>query len=182
MDAKTLCLAVLSRGDASGYEIKKTLEDPPFSHFQDTGFGSIYPALSSLAQDGLVTGRAMPQEKRPDKKVYSITPSGRTALIEALGTPPGPDRFRSDFLFVLFLADQMSGAQLRRLIDDRIALYEERIAAMESRMDGACEIEAGPGFVHGFGLALYKSARDYLLANRDRFLAEADGDQRLVAE
>ncbi len=182
MDAKTLCLAVLSRGDASGYEIKKTLEDPPFSHFQDTGFGSIYPALGSLARDGLVSGRAMPQDKRPDKKVYSITPAGRTALIEALGEPPGPDRFRSDFLFVLFLADQMSGAQLRRLIDDRIALYEERIAAMESRIEGACQIEAGPAFVHGFGLALYKGARDYLLANRDRFLEEAEGGQRLVAE
>ena len=182
MDAKTLCLAVLSRGDASGYEIKKTLEDPPFSHFQDTGFGSIYPALGSLAQDGLVTGRAMPQEKRPDKKVYSITSAGRTALIDALGKMPGPDRFRSDFLFVLFLADQMSGAHLRRLIDERIALYEERIAAMESRLDEAGAVEPGPGFVHGFGLTLYKSARDYLLANRDRFLAEAEGGQRLVAE
>ncbi len=124
----------------------------------------------------------MPQDKRPDKKVYSITPAGRTALIEALGEPPGPDRFRSDFLFVLFLAEQMSGAQLRRLIDDRIALYEERISAMESRIEGACQIEAGPAFVHGFGLALYKGARDYLLANRDRFLEEAEGGQRLVAE
>ncbi len=182
MDAKTLCLAVLSRGDASGYEIKKTLEDPPFSHFQDTGFGSIYPALSSLAQGGLVTGRAMPQDKRPDKKVYSITPAGRTALIDALGQPPGPDRFRSDFLFILFLADQMPSARLRRLIDDRIALYEERIAAMESRIEDACHVEPGPAFVHGFGLALYRSARDYLLANRDRFLDKAEGGQRLVAE
>ncbi len=182
MDAKTLCLAVLSRGDASGYEIKKTLEDPPFSHFQDTGFGSIYPALGSLAKNGLVSGRAMPQDKRPDKKVYSITAAGRTALIEALGTPPGPDRFRSDFLFALFLADQISGAQLRRLIDDRIAFYEERISAMESRIEGACQIEPGPAFVHGFGLALYQSARDYLRANRDRFLEEAEGGERLVAE
>ncbi len=182
MDAKTLCLAVLSRGDASGYEIKKTLEDPPFSHFQDTGFGSIYPALGSLAQGGLVTGRAMPQDKRPDKKVYSITPAGRTALIEALGELPGPDRFRSDFLFILFLADQMPSAHLRRLIDDRIAFYEERIAAMESRIEGACHTEPGPAFVHGFGLALYRSARDYLLANRDRFLEKAEGGQRLVAE
>ena len=119
MDAKTLCLAVLSRGDASGYEIKKKLEEAPFSHFQDTGFGSIYPALGALSKDGLVTGRAMPQEKRPDKKVYSITPAGRTTLIEALQHPPGPDKFRSDFLFILFLADHASPEHLRRIIDDR---------------------------------------------------------------
>src|SRR3546814_8991519 len=33
MDAKTLCLGVLSRGAASGYEIKKAFEEGPFSHF-----------------------------------------------------------------------------------------------------------------------------------------------------
>ena len=182
MDAKTLCLAVLSRGDASGYEIKKKLEEAPFSHFQDTGFGSIYPALGALSKDGLVTGRAMPQEKRPDKKVYSITPAGRTTLIEALQHPPGPDKFRSDFLFILFLADHASPEHLRRIIDDRISTYEERIAAMEERCSGDTKLPPGHAFVHGFGLMLYRTAREYLLAHREEFLKEMAGEDRLVAE
>ncbi|MCZ6511637.1 MAG: PadR family transcriptional regulator, partial [Alphaproteobacteria bacterium] len=48
MDTKTLCLGVLTHGDASGYEIKKALEDGPFGHIQEIGFGSIYPALAKL--------------------------------------------------------------------------------------------------------------------------------------
>ena len=182
MDAKTLCLAVLSRGEASGYEIKKKLEEPPFSHFQDTGFGSIYPALSALSNEGLVSGRAMPQDKRPDKKVYSVTPSGRTALVEALHQPPGPDRFRSDFLFLLFMADQLAPERLRLLIDERIAIYEERIAAMEGCGREVCASAPARGFVHGFGLSLYRAARDYLVSHREAFLEDVEGKQRLVAE
>ena len=182
MDAKTLCLAVLSRGDASGYEIKKKLEEPPFSHFQDTGFGSIYPALSALSNEELVSGRAMPQDKRPDKKVYAITPSGRTALVEALARPPAPDRFRSDFLFLLFMADQLEPERLRLLIDERIAVYDARIAAMEGCSPEHCAATLGHDFVHGFGLSIYRAARDYLVANREAFLERVEGKQRLVAE
>ena len=58
MDARTLCLSVLQQRDASGYDIKKALEQPPYCYFQDTGFGSIYPALAHLAEQGAVEVRA----------------------------------------------------------------------------------------------------------------------------
>src|SRR3546814_16524572 len=96
MDAKTLCLGVLSRGAASGYEIKKAFEEGPFSHFHQASFGSIYPALNALSADGLVAVRAQAQQKRPAKKIYSLTPKGRTELPAALMPTPGPPAARSD--------------------------------------------------------------------------------------
>ena len=57
MDVKTLCLGVLCEhwGKASGYEIRKLLkEEGAFSHFVDAGYGSIYPALNKLSDEGLV--------------------------------------------------------------------------------------------------------------------------------
>ena len=180
MDAKTLCLAVLKRGDASGYEIKKALEEAPFSHFQDTGFGSIYPALTRLTEDGYLVCTAMQQEKRPDKKVYSITAKGHDALVEALMEPPAPDRYRSDFLFILFLGELLPASYLAKVVDERIADYEARI----ERMQG-CEFNDRPGahrVVHGFGLTLYKAAADYLRSHRDELLAGAADAPRLVAE
>ena len=180
MDAKTLCLAVLTKGDASGYEIKKALEEPPLGHFQDTGFGSIYPALTKLTEEGLVQGTAMAQEKRPDKKVYSITETGRRILLEALMEPPAPDRYRSDFLFVLFLGHLLPIAQLSEVIDRRIAYYEEQIARMED-----CCLEdrpAGQHLVHGFGLALYRAAVQYLRENRAMLRSGAADTPALVAE
>ena len=75
MDVKTLCLGVLTEGDKTGYEIKRCFEEA-FSHFFGAGFGSIYPALAELSRQGLVTCRSVEQDKRPDKKVYSLTAAG----------------------------------------------------------------------------------------------------------
>src|SRR3546814_3831085 len=88
MDAKTLCLGVLSRGAASGYEIKKAFEEGPFSHFHQASFGSIYPALNALSADGLVAVRAQAQQKRPAKKIYSLTPKGRDRKSTRLNSSP----------------------------------------------------------------------------------------------
>jgi len=85
MDSKTLCLGALILGDASGYEIKKLFEEGPFSYFHQTSFGSIYPALGNLMEEGLVTCDERAQDGRPDKKVYSLTEAGRAAFIHALG-------------------------------------------------------------------------------------------------
>jgi DNA-binding PadR family transcriptional regulator len=172
MDTRTLCLGVLNRGDASGYEIKKSFEEGPLAHFQEASFGSIYPALTRLAQDGLVVCRAQPQDKRPDKKLYSITEAGRTALEGALHRPPTEDEVRSDFLFVLFFAHLLPTATLNRLIDERIAWYEDVLQRMTENAD-LDNRPAGERFVHGLGLAVYRCARDYLRDNRATLLAGA---------
>src|SRR3546814_17760754 len=99
MDAKTLCLGVLSRGAASGYEIKKAFEEGPFSPFHQASFGTRYPALNALSADGLVAGRAPAPQKRPAKKSYSPTPQGRNARLPPQMPTPGPDALRPDPLF-----------------------------------------------------------------------------------
>ncbi len=50
MDTKALCLAVLVRGDATGYEIRKAFEREVLGHIQDASFSAIYPALKRLKQ------------------------------------------------------------------------------------------------------------------------------------
>ncbi len=101
MDVRTLCLGALTLGDATGYEIRKMFEDGVFSHFLEASYGSIYPALTRLTEEGLVTCHSEQQEKRPDKKIYSVTAKGRTAFTEALLEPLAEDKFRSEFLFVM---------------------------------------------------------------------------------
>jgi len=181
MDAKTLCLGVLARGEASGYEIKKAFEEGPFSHFHQTSFGSIYPALNALSQEGLISGRAQAQDKRPDKKIYAITPKGENALIAALMVEPAPDVMRSDLLFILSFAQFLPPAHVERLIDQRIAWYRDCLERMESC---ACSgsIPAGPAFVRGMGIAVYRAAADYLETHRAELIAEIAEPAALVAE
>ncbi|GAB5467180.1 MAG: hypothetical protein Kilf2KO_02100 [Rhodospirillales bacterium] len=172
VDTRTLCLAALLDNESSGYEIKKRLDAPPFCHFQDTGFGSIYPALTRLAGEGLIVGWEHPQDGRPDKKVYRLTESGRSRLLEALSQPPGPDRFRSDFLFSLFMSDLLPRRHVQELVDRRIAELNATLAEM-----AACEdkvTQRANRFVFDMGRSFYTNERDFLLENRHRLNAEMD--------
>jgi DNA-binding PadR family transcriptional regulator len=180
MDAKTLCLGVLARGDASGYEIKKAFEEGPFAHIHPTSFGSIYPALAKLTEEGLVSCTELAQDKRPDKKVYAMTEAGRAALVAELMEPPAPDRARSDLLFILFLAHLLPRDRVAKLIDQRIAWYEQSLERMT-----CCGIEDRPPgvrFVHGLGLAVYGAAADYLRAHGDELLDQLASPTEQAAE
>ena len=169
MNVRTLCLGILSLGDATGYEIKKRLESR-FSHFYDASFGSIYPALTKLAGARLVTCTPEPQARRPAKKIYRITPAGRLAFANELMGEPAPDRVRSELLVTMTFSGLLPPHVLDRLLDARLASYRERIAAMET-----CERKnttEGAAFVNEFGLAVYRAAAEFIENNRQRVVAE----------
>jgi len=171
MDVKTLCLGVLSRGDASGYEIRKAFEDGPLSHFSDAGFGSIYPALKRLQDEDLIAIAKHGTDTRPDKKVYRITPSGRHALYQALTRQPAPDKLRSELMFMLFFGHLLPPRHLDRIIGDRIDAYRATIEKMEQCDDG--HRTAGEKFVEGLGLAIYRAAASYLEEHRHELIGAA---------
>jgi len=169
MDVRTLCLGILSMGDASGYEIKKRLEGP-FRHFYDASFGSIYPALARLQQDALVNCTLEAQESRPDRKVYSLTPLGRLTLVKELTAEPGPDRIRSEFLATMMFADLLPPRTVAQIIDARIAEHQETLGYLRRLGEGS--LDHGQAFVLGYGIALYEAKLKYLEENRH--LVEGD--------
>lgn len=169
MDVRTLCLGLLTRRDASGYEIKKAFQSG-LSHFYDASFGSIYPALTRLTEEGLVTCTEQAQEKRPDKKVYRITPAGRLAFHDALTTLQSRDRVRSDFLATLLFADLLTARQLAQLIDAR--LVDSRRPLDEIKRIGAPS-RAADRFVAGYGVAVIAAEIAYLEEHRHLLEGEA---------
>ena len=171
MDVKILCLGVLSRGDATGYEIKKQCEEGPFAHFYAAGFGSIYPALNTLRGDGLISVEEINQNGKPAKKIYSITPAGRRALIVALGQEPAPDRLRSDFLFIMFFGQFLPARDIDELIAARVALLRGRLEEMEQCRQP--DMPSGEAFALGYGISLYQAAADYLENHRHELVGAA---------
>ena len=165
MDVRTLCLGVLSQGDATGYEIRKMFEDGPCHHFIEASFGSIYPALTRLTDEGLVSYREEEQEGRPGKKVYSITDEGRAHFQEALLQPPAVDKFRSEFLFIMMFADQLPSQHVKELLDRQIAdLKRDAAEVAETMVDANTP---GRRFVNGFGQDVLAAGIEYLERNRD---------------
>jgi DNA-binding PadR family transcriptional regulator len=176
MDVKTLCLGVLKLGDATGYEIKKQFEEGPFAYFNQAGFGSIYPALNALLNDGMVTCRDERQRGRPDKKVYRLTAAGEAALTAALHRRPALDKLRSDTIFMLFFAEMLDETHLRATYDGYLS-YFRRCFEHVSSLDNT-GITPGRLFVRGLGAEFYETMATYLADHRERFFAELDAHQK----
>ncbi len=165
MNVKTLCLGILSLREATGYEIKKDVEEGLFSHFIEASYGSIYPALSQLATAGLVTVREEEQTGKPDKKVYAITDAGRNALKRSICVLPAKDKYKSEFLFQMLLQDVMSPDIVLLAIDKQLAdLREDLLCIEECRAD--TKSSDGGKFVAGYGEAVLTASVSYLEQKR----------------
>lgn len=170
MDIRTLCLGILAIGDATGYEIKKMVAEGSFSFFSEASYGSIYPALTKLLEDGLITCRQESQNNRPDKKIYSLTESGRHALQTALARDPKPDKNRSEFLAALLFAEAVAPERIDVLIADRLAHHQKQLSQL--RMMRAAEDSPVARFVLDYGIAVQEAAHGFLNTNKDRLTTE----------
>ncbi len=164
MDVKTLCLGALDAADATGYEIKKMFEDGVFSHFLEASFGSIYPALTRLTEEGLLTCKSQPQDGRPDKKTYSITKAGRATLLETLEQPIAADRYKSEFLFAMQFASVLTPERVTTLIEHR--LRETRSELAKIKAEECAGVTPGQEFVRLYGETLMQATIEFIEKNR----------------
>ena len=165
MNIRTLCLGILSRGDATGYEIKKMVEEGLFSHFIEASYGSIYPALTRMTEDGLVTFRSESQDGKPDKKVYSITDEGLGALKSALTVFPKKDKFKSEFLFIMLLSEHVDPHHVTNVLARRAAELQLELDMIRQCAEGLNK--PGTQFVNGYGQAVIAAAEAYVSQNLD---------------
>lgn len=159
-----ICLGILTRGDATGYEIKKLFEADGYQHFVEASFGSIYPALNRLTEEKLVSVRAEAQEKRPDRKVYSITPAGQSAFLASLMRPLPEDRHRSPFVFAMLFSHLLPEKRVSSLLDAYIAQCETKLSQL-SEIKPEPQL-AGEQFVIGLGKAIYESMLAFIASHR----------------
>lgn len=171
IDVRMLCLAALMGREASGYDIKKDLERGSAVGLIDASFGSIYPALGRLADEGLIVARSEGGRGRSGKTIYAITPAGRTTLLRTLSGPLPDEKFRSPFLFAMLFADELPREKVRAMIDRQIASYEIKIAALESV--APLHKTVGARMVAGFGEVTIRAGLQFLREHRAAIEAAA---------
>ena len=171
MNARTLCLAFLFHKDASGYEIRKASTEGEFAYFVEASFGSIYPALSKLEDEKLVTSRIEAQEGRPAKKVYSITEQGRTELFNTLFGELDEDVYRSEFLLFALFTPHLPRPLVETRLKERMAKYDAEIAGLSRVADS---LTSGADlWVLNYGKNCMQVARDYLATHMHELIALA---------
>ena len=179
MNVRTICLAILFDGEATGYEIRKLSVEGEYSYFIDASYGSIYPALQKLEAEKLVTSRVEMQDGKPAKKIYAITPAGRSAFINSLFEPLRDDDFRSEFLLFVRFASELPASLIEQRLNERVAQIEEKLA----EFDRLSEKHNHPGdtWVSAFGRSCLTAARDYIQAHRGQLIALARPDGAAAA-
>ena len=177
----TLCLAILLHGERTGYEIKKASVDGDYRYFGDASYGSIYPALARLADEGFVTQREEIHTGRPARKVYAITAAGRSALVTELSQAPGPDLFRSRFLLVAKLAPMLPAAVVASAVAERRNGLATEIAHLQ-RIAEEDSDNPTVAWVAGYGLACMAASLDHLERNGDALIAMSEAPLADAAE
>ena len=72
-------LGLLTYTDSTGYDLSKLFADS-LNFFWNAPGSQIYRELDRMEKTGWVSSRGIVQEGRPNKRLYSISPSGREEL------------------------------------------------------------------------------------------------------
>jgi DNA-binding PadR family transcriptional regulator len=114
-------LALLADGPAHGYELRSAVQERCGALLPPMNAGQVYNTLGRLESAGLVEGEEVPQQGRPDRRVYRITDAGRQELDAWVARPVGATRFGDEFFFKLAFAGLAGLADPETLIAERRA-------------------------------------------------------------
>ncbi|MER5542263.1 PadR family transcriptional regulator [Streptomyces sp. NPDC002589] len=143
MSLKYAVLAALLEGEASGYELSKAF-DVSLANFWPATPQQLYRELERLAQDGLVQARTVQQERRPNKRMFTLTEAGRAELGAFAAEPPKrPTAVRDELLIKIQAMDGGEPEVTRALIEERRGWAQgklDRYRRVRSRLlDGRTE-------------------------------------------
>lgn len=168
MHVKTLCLGALCLGDATGYDIKKLFE-AAFNHFHHASFGSIYPALKQLENEGFVTRSVEAGSRHPTRNLFSATEAGHSHFKQALAETEPNEDLRSEFLVLLFFAHLLPTDVLSEKLDRVRENYEAKLAYLNN-LSQSSDTTEGIRLTIEMGIASYSAKLETLRKHRDKLL------------
>ena len=134
MSIRYFILGLLTRKPMTGYDVKTSLED--LSWLVDVpSYGSLYPALHNLLEEGMVNVSVVPGDGKPSRKVYSITEAGTQVLQTWIHRPIETDISQKTFVMRLLLANNFSREGLIAYLKQRHTRMTTHLAALESRIE-----------------------------------------------
>jgi DNA-binding PadR family transcriptional regulator len=135
MSLKYAVLAALLEGEASGYELSKVF-DVSLANFWPATPQQLYRELERLARDGLIEARVVQQERRPNKRMFTLTEAGRDDLRAFAAEPPRrPTAVRDELLIKLQAMDGTDPDTTRALIEERLTWARGKLDRYERVRD-----------------------------------------------
>jgi DNA-binding PadR family transcriptional regulator len=129
-----IILGLLVATDMHGYEIYQSLSHD-LSHAWYVGLSQVYALLKRLEHHGKVTSELQPQENRPARKVYCITPEGRRAFHNWVYAPVTRIRdLRLEFLTKLFFICYLALPDAEGLLSSQATVCRNRLRGLQAQL------------------------------------------------
>jgi len=119
-------LSLLAHDPLSGYELMKMF-DGSVGYFWHASHPQIYKELARLERAGDVTHRSVEQRGRPTKKIYSLSETGRRALLAWLRIPARPQRVKDEMMLKTFSCGLLSTEEAAELIARHREIHRGRL-------------------------------------------------------
>ena len=133
MPAAHALMGLLARGERYGYQLRGELEEE-FGPEWRIDFGQLYRQLASMTRKGWLHVRVAPGTRGPDRKLYALTPRGRSELRHWLRQPAAESvRGRDEFPVKLRLSVAARTPATGDLVAERRRRLESRQRAERTR-------------------------------------------------
>jgi DNA-binding PadR family transcriptional regulator len=130
MALRNAVMAALLEGEASGYDLAKGF-DASVANFWMATPQQLYRELEKMEAEGLIAARLVQQERRPNKRLFSLTEAGLRALLEFTAQPSRPGAIRDELLVKVHAVDVGDVDAIRAAIAERKQWATAKIARYE---------------------------------------------------
>lgn len=118
MSLRDAVLTALLDGESSGYDLAKEF-DASVANFWMATPQQLYRELERLAEQGLIQARVVHQERRPNKRMYSLTDAGHESIRHFTARAPKPAAIRDELMIKVAAADAGDTSAVRAAIAER---------------------------------------------------------------
>jgi DNA-binding PadR family transcriptional regulator len=131
MSLRHAALAALLAGEASGYDLAKSFS-ASVGNFWVATPQQLYRELERLESEGLITGRLIEQQRRPNKRLFSLTPAGRQALADYTRTPSRDTSIKDELLVKVQAVDVGDAAAVADALRQRLEAAQSKLRGYET--------------------------------------------------
>lgn len=130
MALRNAVLASLLEGEASGYDLAKGF-DASVANFWMATPQQLYRELDRMESEGLIQARVVQQERRPNKRLFSLTTTGLEALASFTSAPAKPTAIRDELMVKVYALDMGDADAVRAAIAERLEWSRAKLAHYE---------------------------------------------------
>jgi DNA-binding PadR family transcriptional regulator len=130
MSLRHAVMAALLEGEASGYDLAKAF-DASVANFWMATPQQLYRELERMQVEGLVRARIVQQERRPNKRLFSLTEAGRRVLRDFTAAALRPGAIRDELMVKVQAVDAGDAEAVRAAIEERMVWAQAKIARYE---------------------------------------------------